>query len=711
MRPAQLAALTNMTSFEPKRFRILAWVLGILLLLLALVLVFVWPHFNQKGYYEIGFIINSKEMRDNDMQVVQTVISEQLNKINQEGGVRGKKLRVRYLDDEGSPDKARELVEESIKDEHLIAYIGCWSSVRTFAFAPLLKEHQVPLLGGYAMTPLFEDNPSMFTSEASINEVYEVLAQLLDKKSTRVAFIGKSGDLYSEELLNRYKARKGRGRAAKLVLEKWYASDHVYTKQEWADLVKELNAEADFLVLSFEAATTQKLVQQLRRSGVDIPVFIALAEIGHVIDLAEGKDLGELYDLTVSGIPGALNLGLREMIESLRRKMGRVYEHQVAFSARYADAVALIAATAEDFPKKDVRQSIVDGLQLYVGGNRSYPGSFTDWYFNPDRSLATDMLVAWKKPDLPQAVLAPSQLIYSNSTVKEVPVYYTHLNMTEISQVNDTEGTFYASFYLEISSFRPIHIEHFDFTNASRSGSDHAPMLEITTLREQADEVKHYYNTLYKVSGKFYFEPDLRNYPFDQQKFPISFQPRSTLNQFLIQPSEVFYRDSLLDVRGWKYRGQFVGYDHEAIYSVEPYDVERYLVQFYRFNYTYLLSRTQVDFFLKVLTPLLVILVITYFSVYIPLNKFETLEAIQVTSLLASIALYFSSYKPQMESATVSDKVFIFTYLMITSLIGTSILQYVKRNKQCTESIVAKIYQRYVYPLIIAIVTLVLVAN
>ena len=122
-----------------------------------------------------------------------------------------------------------------------------------------------------------------------------------------------------------------------------------------------------------------------------------------------------------------------------------------------------------------------------------------------------------------------------------------------------------------------------------------------------------------------------------------------------------------------------------------------------------MLARARIDFFLKVFTPLLVILTITYFSVFIPLHRFETLEAIQVTSLLASIALYFSAYKPEMEYATISDKIFIFTYIMITSLIGTSILQFVKRKKYNTESRLARIYQHYIFPAIVLVFTLAVV--
>ncbi|MGZ5244963.1 MAG: hypothetical protein ACXWW0_13505, partial [Bacteroidia bacterium] len=72
------------------------------------------------------------------------------------------------------------------------------------------------------------------------------------------------------------------------------------------------------------------------------------------------------------------------------------------------------------------------------------------------------------------------------------------------------------------------------------------------------------------------------------------------------------------------------------------------------------------------------------------------------------IALYFSTYKPEMQYATVSDKIFIFTYIMITSLIGTSVLHYIGYNKKNIFTILARIYQRIIFPLIVIVFTFII---
>jgi hypothetical protein len=372
--------------------------------------------------------------------------------------------------------------------------------------------------------------------------------------------------------------------------------------------------------------------------------------------------------------------------------------------------LAEVANSEESTGSENIRERINKGLEKYKDGGRIYRGWFEDWYFTKERAKAGDVLLAWKPSALPHPILAPEQYMRLNDTLRKVPVFFTHMSMVEITGVSDIEGSFYATFYMELTSISKVAIQQIDFTNAARSETNHEPLMDIKLIRmNNLEGEPPLFNYMYKISGKFLFEPDLKNYPFDIQKFSIHFQPASATQPFLVQPSMTALNDSVFDIQGWNYRNQYVGYDHDIISYLNVFTDQQHTLPYYKFSYTYVLARAQADFFLKVFVPLLVILVVTYFSVYIPLLGFETLEGIQVTALLASIALYFSAYKPEMEYATISDKIFIFTYIMITSLIGTSILQFVKRKKFDITTKVAKFYQRFVFPVIILVFTLLIV--
>ncbi|WP_299701355.1 ABC transporter substrate-binding protein [uncultured Pontibacter sp.] len=689
---------------------------ALLLVGVLLVVYIIYRHFSSNprlnGHYTVGVILNTIELTPSDLEVVKFIIGKKLQQINQQGGVDGRELRVKYLDDEGSPETAQQVVRETMNDSHLIGYVGCWSSTRSKAISNLVGPSRIPFIGGYALTPLFEDFPTMYTAERGILDLSAVYGELISEYR-RPAFVGKKGDLYSLALFQKMQEVTSQQDNMQLVHHKWFSGDHTYTPTELDSLSSALiSKDADFLVISFESGITSYIIKELRNAGIHIPIYTALGDLGFVTSQADGLSVGELYDLNVIGVPGTFNLRLQEQIPAFRKEVQRseTLELQLSFGARLADSIGLLAeaarSSASKGPDLPIRERINYGMTQYIGGERIYRGWFNDWYFTPDRAIAGDVLLAWKPKATAYHMLAPQQYMHLNDTLRKVPVLYTHMDMVHINRVSDTEGSFYATFYFEVTSAGQFAVEQLDFTNAARSETSHEYLLDIKPIRQRRLSGEHpLYNYLYKISGKFIFEPDLRNYPFDQQRFSISFQPSSALTPFLVQPSHPSSRDTVFEVRGWNYSGHYVGFDHDIISSFNTFEFSRQTIPYYKFNYTFVLSRARIDFFLKVFTPLLVILTITYFSVYIPLHRFETLEAIQVTSLLASIALYFSAYKPEMEFATISDKIFIFTYIMITSLIGTSILQFVKRKKYNTESKVAKIYQHYIFPLIVLVFT------
>ena len=123
------------------------------------------------GYYTIGVILNNLELTSSDMEVTQLVIQRKVDLINHQGGVHGRELRIKYLDDKGSPEGARKVVRETIQDEHMIGYVGCWSSTRSKAVSEIIGPAHMPFIGGYALTPLFEHHPTMYTAERGIKDV------------------------------------------------------------------------------------------------------------------------------------------------------------------------------------------------------------------------------------------------------------------------------------------------------------------------------------------------------------------------------------------------------------------------------------------------------------------------------------------------------------------------------------------------------------
>jgi len=115
------------------------------------------------------------------------------------------------------------------------------------------------------------------------------------------------------------------------------------------------------------------------------------------------------------------------------------------------------------------------------------------------------------------------------------------------------------------------------------------------------------------------------------------------------------------------------------------------------------MTRIATDYYLRVLVPLIVILITTYLSVFIPAKRLESVVAIQVTALLSSIALYITIEKLNFEHATISDQIFVITYLAITLMLAASVLRDQLVTKEYWRSnAVVKYFQVMLIPVFIS---------
>src|SRR5688572_9408180 len=657
--------------------------------------------------YKIGVIITSAELPAGQMHILKAIIAQRLKLINDKGGLKGHPLEVIYLNDQNNDKILYSLVQQTSQDPNLIAYVGGRGLSRAKTIGPILTRKKIPFIGLYVFTHLLQEFPTMYTASVGVKEGKMVVGELLKSKARRIGFIGEKDAITSTVFQQIIEKIVAENPELEITFKRSFPVGFIHNakrQQAFADSIKN---NTDLIVWLSNPASCNSFLNFMNQQNIKIPIFLATPDMPLLDSNSEGYRTAEILYINMFGIPGAQNTRWMEQIGMVVEE-GKNYEETVAnlsVAGRIADEIGLLHEAAEyRSPRKDlsIREQINEGLKQYIKGNRVYRGWLTDWYFTPEHAYAGETLVAWKPRNQTVGVLAPYQYLRSDSGLFKRQVLYTTLNLVDVSQISDDEGTFYASFYLNINSTENVDIKTIDFTNAARNEINHNPLIEIRQIRAQKDSSGfQFYNNLYKISGKFFFEPDLKNYPLDQQKFPISIQAANPAQVFLVQPAQKEVRDTLFESKGWLYKNQFMGYEQDIISSVNNFRGQKKNIPYYKFSYMYVLKRAPVDFFLKTLVPLMAIIIISYFSVYIPPREFEALAGIQVTGLLSSIALYFSTYKPEMQYATISDKIFIFTYVMITALLGTSILLYVLHHKNTAITRMMRLFQRYVFPVIV----------
>jgi hypothetical protein len=343
----------------------------------------------------------------------------------------------------------------------------------------------------------------------------------------------------------------------------------------------------------------------------------------------------------------------------------------------------LVAAARSATLPTDVgqlRAHILAQLQTtYATGRGSFKGRFDDWSFRPQtRAAARTPFILRLVHNLGVIQLAPTQFVrLRDESLRAVNTLYLDINLIRTFNIDDNDKSFFAEFYLSIhDDGKGASIDQLDFSNAYLDPKTNDRQLTIRVLNDGGkstaypDDIK-----VYQVSGRFAFAPDLANYPFDTQRFHIDLRPRRADLPFIIQPPPQTLRSQTVDADGWLPTEQYVGFDEDFVPTVDARSHDQSVVPFYKTTFVWQMTRQTTDYYLRVVVPLGFILIVAYMSIFIPRGHFEAIVTIQVTALLSAVALYLALPKIDADTATLSDRIFLFIYMAVSLMIGLSIVR------------------------------------
>ncbi|MEQ8823647.1 MAG: ABC transporter substrate-binding protein [Filomicrobium sp.] len=662
--------------------------------------------------------------------------------INLSGGIHGRELRTLVLDDFESADQTVSNVREALQDPTSIGMLGIPSSTRgRVVFDKLgsdIKGKAIPFITEMSLDEIFVDHPNVFTMASSVRNELEVVRQMIANGGLqRPVFVGLDNDLYSMALEEGVAAGSpalvGRIRVP---VRDYQLPDTV--SRETAMQIAAL--QPDLIVMSIHSGPTATLMGDLKSLGIDAPVLILLGRIASVTRNLDPPGYGgSISQIAREGVPNVYSERLRtriwrspserwvfedekngeapgwqigKCIESNVKDPRTIYDpantRAVGRGTQYRDMLALIVETAKSAPKQasvsELRTEISERLRRFTEGRNVLKGLWKDWSFTQSRTAAGDTLLLTKEHGDDTIVLSPVQYQRINGRLQRTMTLYTSVDLIRLSHIDTNDQSFDAEFYLTMKSAdNRLTINDIDFTNAFRAPTGNGKLLSFREIHS-GDARSNFPEgvRLYKVSGRFMFEPELSRYPFDKQRFSVSFQPRSTSRPFLIQPPEAARQNRDVYVDGWRLIESYVGADQDIIPTIGQTLAERRIVPFYKFNATWVAERLAFDYYTRVIIPLGFILLVTYFSVFLPHTRFDSTMGIQVTALLSAIALYLALPKVDTDQATLSDTIFMFTYAAVSLMIGLSILKenLIGRTASVSATLVA-VSQRVVFPIVV----------
>ncbi|MEQ1713529.1 MAG: amino acid ABC transporter substrate-binding protein, partial [Hyphomicrobium sp.] len=333
--------------------------------------------------------------------------------------------------------------------------------------------------------------------------------------------------------------------------------------------------------------------------------------------------------------------------------------------------------------------------------------AFENWSFDPaSRSASRTPFVVMQPRGLGRTQLAPVQYVrLKDGALRPTNTLYLDIDMVRAHGVDDNEKTFFAEFYLSMRDRNnTASIDQIEFTNGYLDPRTNGRQITIGVLHDGKPNDAYPDNMkIYKVTGKFLFEPALTSYPFDTQRFSIDVQPKRSDAPFIVQPPPEQLRDKNLATDGWDRKQQFVSHDEDFVPVIDPYTHVQSVVPFYKASYVWQMKRQTTDYFLRVVVPLAFILIVAYLSIFIPQSHFEAIVTIQVTALLSAVALYLSLPKLDTDTATLSDRIFVFDYLLVSLMIVISILMV---NRHVSErprlKLALSVFHIIVIPIVVA---------
>lgn len=302
-----------------------------------------------------------------------------VERINADGGVLGRKLRLHYQDSQGRPDQAaRKLVEDGV-----LGILGELTSASSLVAAQVCQEAKIPMISPSATSPQVTRVGDYifrvcYTDEFQGEAIARFAAQ--DLKRSRAALMVDPSSDYSRELSQAFKRTfEQEGRA--IVAEETYTQGD----SDFATALGKLKvANPDLLVVPGYYREVASIARQAKQQGLDVPILggdgwesSALLELGG--EALHGSYFSTHFD------PQSKEPAIVGFVEAFRE---RTEQPPDSLPALGHDAVTLLADAVKRAGRPDPK-AVRDALAQ----TRDFPGLTGRITLDADRDAETAAII------------------------------------------------------------------------------------------------------------------------------------------------------------------------------------------------------------------------------------------------------------------------------------------------------------------------------
>lgn len=212
----------------------------------------------------------------------QAIMQAQIDAFNREGGVGGRKLSLKLLDDGYDPQRAAANAR-ALAEQGAVALLNCWGTANCAAMQPELERGQTPLIGAIAGAGPLRQQPGrlVYPLRASTRgEISAMLQQIQTLGQSRIAIVYQQDGFGQSSLDVAHAVLKERGMSAAMELAVDASGSNA---QAAVQQLRQADPAVQAIIVFAGASATVNLVTQARQAQLQQSIYNLAAQANQAV--------------------------------------------------------------------------------------------------------------------------------------------------------------------------------------------------------------------------------------------------------------------------------------------------------------------------------------------------------------------------------------------------------------------------------------------
>lgn len=617
-----------------------------------------------------------------------------LDRVNRQGGIDGRKIKLKIFDDQNNVTRAKEVATE-ISNSKALAVLGHLYSSTSLAGGEVYRQAGIPAISASATADSVTKDNDWYTRVIFNNRLQ---ARFIANYAHKILQHGNASIIYSdddygitlkESFTNTFTNLGGE------ISHQWALDrDQADFAQQQQRIIQDLQTsnqgQPEIIFCATHNRDVVDLIVQMKRQQLEYPL-IGADSLGSVAFAQKFQKYPEEQQN-----PGYFSEGIyavapiifdvaNEQAQKFRNEYILKYESEPGWTAAtYYDAakiaVAAIAKAQSAGESSSLAQErhgvqeiltqincpdqAIAGLsgQLYFdeegnSENSIYIGTFTQQKFISAFTQLQPINHIEIVEDLQSELDSGRILLIDGKYRYRTNIVYTGIDINEIRNLDEKTSSYLVDFYLWFRFQGNVDADNIEFINYGTDRMDSGEKLELDDPIDQEDFNGIKYRA-YRVKADFQEEFWFHDYPFDRQKLAVKFRHANQTRENLIYVVDVVgMRDTVAQevLENWRLAKVFDTISdwqvREVSFFPDTHTNDSTLgnprlfnadstLQYSRFNAVIGIKRDTINFSIKNLLPLLFFIALSYLLLYLP---FEAISVEAVSGTLLAIVFFHLS--------------------------------------------------------------------